>query len=135
MRERVRSGDAVIALEEYPFAIPFEARLRQPMMVVSEWSPEAIGNRDSWRKELADAAAFEPKQNWLIADSEVPARVCASSASWLIGNAQVEKKLTWLAQAERVAVTPRNVVLWRVDAASPVRAGLCGGLAEHPPAP
>jgi len=124
LRDRMQPGDSVIALEQYRFAIPFEARLIKPMVVVSDWSSQGIGDRDDWRKELADAAAFDPRQDWLITASEVPARVCASPASWLIGPADIEKKYPWLALAQRVMVR-RNVALWRVDAASPVRPALC----------
>jgi hypothetical protein len=124
LRERMQPGDAVIALEQYPFAIPFEARLARPMLVAGDWSPQAVGSRDDWRKELGDAATFAPKQDWLIPAAQVPARVCASRASWLVGSADAEKKYPWLAQAQRVMVR-RNVVLWRVGAASPVRPALC----------
>jgi hypothetical protein len=85
-----------------------------------------VAQHDNWRKELADAAVFEPKQDWLISDAQLPARVCASGTSWLVGSGDVASKYTWLAQAERVAST-KKAVLWRVDAASPVRAVLCRG--------
>jgi 4-amino-4-deoxy-L-arabinose transferase-like glycosyltransferase len=126
LREHVQPGDEVIALDAYPFAVPFEARLQRPMVVVSDWSPEAIGHRDNWRKELADAAVFKPGQHSLIFDSQLPARVCATSTAWLIGDSGVGAKYAWLAQAERVAVTRRHLVLWRVGAASAARSVLCG---------
>lgn len=126
LRERVQPGDTVIALEEYRFAIPFEARLRRPVLVVSDWSPQEVAKRDNWRKELADAAVFEPGQDWLISASQLPARVCTNGTSWLVGAADLTKKYPWLAQAERVA-TSRKLVLWRVDGASAVRPALCPG--------
>jgi 4-amino-4-deoxy-L-arabinose transferase-like glycosyltransferase len=126
LRERLQPGDTVIALEDYRFAIPFEARLRRPMLVVSDWSPQAVASRDNWRKELADAAVFEPRQDWLITRAQLPARLCASSTAWLIGTDDLPEQYAWLAQAERVA-TSRRVVLWRVDAASAVRPALCRG--------
>jgi hypothetical protein len=126
LRERMQPGDTVIALEEYRFAIPFEARLRRPVVVVADWSPEVVASRDNWRKELADAAVFEPKQDWLIGNAQLPARVCASSTSWLIGSTDAEKRFAWLAQAERVAAN-KKLVLWRVDAKSPARPLLCPG--------
>jgi 4-amino-4-deoxy-L-arabinose transferase-like glycosyltransferase len=126
LRERMQPGDTVIALEEYRFAIPFEARLRRPVVVVADWSPEVVASRDNWRKELADAAVFEPKQEWLIGNAQLPARVCASSTSWLIGSTDAEKRFAWLAQAERVAAN-KKLVLWRVDAKSPARPLLCPG--------
>jgi 4-amino-4-deoxy-L-arabinose transferase-like glycosyltransferase len=127
LRERMQPGDTVIALQEYTFALPFEARLRKPIVVVSDWSPQVVNSRDNWRKELADAAVFEPQQDWLISDAQLPARVCASSTSWLIGSSVLTKPYDWLKQAERVATFNKGITLWRVDAASPVRAALCRG--------
>lgn len=131
LRERVQPGDTVIALEEYRFAIPFEARLRQPIVVVADWSPQEVVKRDNWRKELADAAAFAPHQDWLISEAMLPARICQSRTSWLIGTVGLPSKYPWLAQAERVAssrkASSRQLVLWRVDASSPVRPALCPG--------
>lgn len=127
LRERMGPGDAVIALEQYRFAVPFEARLARPMLVVADWTPAEVQKRDNWRKELADAAAFEPGQDWLIADAQVPARVCSSAVAWLIGDVIVASKYPWLSQAENVLTTDRRVALWRVDAASPVRQALCRG--------
>lgn len=127
LRERMKPGDTVISLEDYRFAIPFEARLREPMVVVSDWSPQAVASRDNWRKELADAAVFAPRQDWLITASQLPARLCASPTAWLIGTDDLAGKYPWLAHAERVA-TSRRVVLWRLDGASPVRAALCRGM-------
>lgn len=127
LRERMQPADTVIALGEYRFAIPFEARLAKPMLVSTDWTPAEVQKHDNWRKELADAAAFEPKQDWLIADAQVPQRVCAAGTSWLIGAEDLAKKYTWLSQAEKLVSTPRHVALWRVDASSPVRATLCPG--------
>lgn len=127
LRERMQPGDNVVALEQYRFAIPFEARLARPMLVAADWTPAEVRKHDNWRKELADAAAFEPKQDWLISDSQVPERICSSGTAWLIGDADLTRKYAWLSQAETVVTTPRRVTLWRVDGASPVRTALCRG--------
>jgi hypothetical protein len=127
LRVRMQPGETVISLEEYRFAIPFEARLAKPMLVSADWTPSEVQKHDNWRKELADAAAFEPKQDWLIADAQVPQRVCASSTAWLIGYEDLTKKYAWLAQADKVIATPRHLDLWRIDASSPVRSALCRG--------
>jgi 4-amino-4-deoxy-L-arabinose transferase-like glycosyltransferase len=126
IRESMQPGDTVIALEEHRFAIPYEARLSRPMVVVADWSPEAVGSRDNWRKELADAAVFAPAQDWLISRAQLPARVCASKTSWLLGAPAVLKDYPWLAQAQRIRGDSK-LALWRVDATSPVRTDLCRG--------
>jgi 4-amino-4-deoxy-L-arabinose transferase-like glycosyltransferase len=126
LRDQMQSGDTVIALDEYRFAVPVVARLRRPVIVVADWTPAEVAKHDNWRKELADAAVFAPRQDWLIPASQLPARVCASQTAWLIGTAPDNAQFAWIAQAERVAVSGK-LVLWRVDAASPVRPALCPG--------
>jgi hypothetical protein len=125
LRARLQPGDTVIALDEYRFAIPFEARLRSPMLVVSDWSPESVASRDNWRRELADAAVFEPAQDWLISEAQLGPRICAArGTAWIVGDEQLVSKYRWLAQAEKAA-SSRRLALWRVDPAAPVRPTLC----------
>jgi hypothetical protein len=125
LRERMQPGDPVIALDEYRFAIPFEARLQSPMLVVSDWSPKSVASRDNWRRELADAAVFAPSQDWLISEAQLAPRICATrGTAWIVGDENAAKKYTWLARANVVA-SKRRLSLWSVDAASPVRQSLC----------
>ncbi|HEY8051158.1 MAG TPA: glycosyltransferase family 39 protein [Ramlibacter sp.] len=127
LRQRLQPGDTVISLDDYRFAIPFEARLRSPMLVVSDWSPESVASRDNWRRELADAAVFEPKQDWLISEAQLVQRVCTAQANtWLVGDDSVAAKYQWLGQAEKVA-EDRRLALWRVAPAAPLKQGLCRG--------
>jgi len=125
LRGRLQPGDAVVALEEYRFAIPFEARMTRPMLVVSDWSPESVASRDNWRKELGDAAVFAPAQDWLISDKQLVPRICAThAATWLVGDEGVAKKYPWLDHADKVA-SSRHLALWRVAPDSPVTQDLC----------
>jgi hypothetical protein len=127
LRQRLQPGDTVISLDDYRFAIPFEARLRSPMLVVSDWSPESVASRDNWRRELADAAVFEPKQDWLISEAQLVQRVCTAQANtWLVGDDSVAAKYQWLGQAEKVA-EDRRLALWRVAPAAPLKQDLCRG--------
>jgi hypothetical protein len=126
LRERIQPGDTVYSLDDYRFAIPFEAKLREPIVVVADWSPEAVASRDNWRRELADAATFEPGQTWLIGHAQLGARVCRPGAHWLIGSEGSPSSFSWLSRADQVARAGRTV-LWRVggDASAPVRQALC----------
>lgn len=127
LRQRMQPADTVIALDEYRFAIPFEGRLQRPMLVVSDWSPQSVASRDNWRRELADAAVFEPAQNWLISEAQLAPRICAApGTTWLVGDEGVASKYRWLAAAAKVA-SSRRLALWRVDPGSPVRQDLCRG--------
>jgi 4-amino-4-deoxy-L-arabinose transferase-like glycosyltransferase len=125
LRDRMQADDSVIALEDYWFAIDYEARLPKPMFVVADWSPEAVASRDNWRRELADAAVFAPSQDWLVAEAQFVPRICAmKGTAWLVGDERIAGKYKWLQQADK-ALASRRLVLWRLAPDSTVRAQLC----------
>jgi len=100
--------------------------LRRPVVVATDWSPKTVASRDNWRRELADAAVFAPRQDWLIEPEETPARVCASATAWLVGNTHIVSEFRWLIPGEIVA-TFGELSLWRIAPDSPLRQGLCRG--------
>jgi len=53
-------GDRVVFVDEMFYDLPFYAGLREPVRVASDWADPQIPRRDNWRKELADAARFDP---------------------------------------------------------------------------
>ena len=50
------ASDEIVALRSYPFSLPFYLRQRQPMRVVEDWSEPLLLQKDSWRRELHEAA-------------------------------------------------------------------------------
>src|SRR6185436_16971586 len=54
------ANDEIVALRTYPFSLPFYLRHRQPMRVVEDWSEPLLLQKDSWRRELHEAASFDP---------------------------------------------------------------------------
>src|SRR5262249_7230709 len=42
------------------YDLPFYAHLESPPIVASDWQDPAVQTHDNWRKELADAARFDP---------------------------------------------------------------------------
>jgi 4-amino-4-deoxy-L-arabinose transferase-like glycosyltransferase len=53
-------GEPVVFMDEMFYDVPFYARLDAPVRVASDWSDPSIAKSDNWRKELADAARFDP---------------------------------------------------------------------------
>ena len=53
-------GDRVVFVDEMFYDLPFYADLPEPVVVASDWASPEIALRDNWRKELADAARFDP---------------------------------------------------------------------------
>jgi 4-amino-4-deoxy-L-arabinose transferase-like glycosyltransferase len=54
------ADDPVVFVDEMFYDVPFYARLTAPVLVASRWDDAAIARSDNWRKELADAARFDP---------------------------------------------------------------------------
>ncbi len=57
---QMSTGDRVVFVDEMFYDLPFYAGLRQPPVVASDWADPRVPLRDNWRKELFDAARFEP---------------------------------------------------------------------------
>jgi 4-amino-4-deoxy-L-arabinose transferase-like glycosyltransferase len=53
-------GEPVVFVEDMFYDLPFYAGLTEPVLAASDWRDPAIARTDNWRKELADAARFDP---------------------------------------------------------------------------
>ena len=53
-------GEPVVFVEDMFYDLPFYAGLTGPVLAASDWRDPAIARTDNWRKELADAARFDP---------------------------------------------------------------------------
>ncbi|GAA4330466.1 glycosyltransferase family 39 protein [Variovorax defluvii] len=112
--EAVGASDQVIMLGAYDYELPFYWRLARPVLVLADWSPEAVLRHDDWRKELFEAGRFDPARSkaLLIDLTHVRDALCVPHATWLVGAAVAPTVLPWLAQARRVAVDGDSAV-WR----------------------
>ena len=54
------ADDRVVFVDEMFYDLPFYARLAQPPVLASDWADPALPRRDNWRKEVFDAARFDP---------------------------------------------------------------------------
>ena len=53
-------ADTVVMVDEYFYDVPFYARLTHPVVIASNWADPELPTRDNWRKEVFDAARFDP---------------------------------------------------------------------------
>jgi 4-amino-4-deoxy-L-arabinose transferase-like glycosyltransferase len=104
-REQAAPGEPLISLGVYRFDFPLYGKVPEPMPVLMDWSDPAIVKRDSWPRELADAARFDPKagQHVLVNQSELPAMLCAQAVTWIITAAKENRPP--LALADTIATT------------------------------
>jgi hypothetical protein len=60
LREHLQAGERVVFIDEPFFDVPFYARMTEPPIVLADWDDPQIPTHDNWRKELHDAARFDP---------------------------------------------------------------------------
>ena len=109
------ADDPVAFVGEYFFDVPYHARLNGPVRVVGDWRDPAIVRHDSWRHELADAAAFAPElAATLLVDAEHGLAVrCGAPPLWVLAKEDASQPIAARAEAMRIA-TSNEVTLWRL---------------------
>ena len=110
----VGPDDQVLMLDGYFYEIPFYWRLHQPVRILSDWQAGDIDGHDDWRKEIADAARFDPARAayTLVERAQVAAVLCQPRTTWLIGPSNALLANPWITNFPPVAVNER-VAAWR----------------------
>ncbi|HEX6707724.1 MAG TPA: glycosyltransferase family 39 protein [Albitalea sp.] len=110
---QIKPGDRVVFVDEMFYDLPFYAGLREPVIVASDWADPDLARRDNWRKELFDAARFDPPRAkqllWPLA--RIGELACHPQAVWFVVRPGNESRLSGLG-LEKVHAD-REVVLWR----------------------
>ena len=110
----IAPGERVLMLDSYHYEIPFYWNLREPVLVSDDWQAAARDTRDNWRKEIADAARFEPARAaaTLLDRTRLDATLCVPRATWIVGPNNAGLANPWLARAQLVAVND-GLAAWR----------------------
>ncbi len=132
VREQARPGDTFVSLHSYPFDLALYARAPRPMWVVDDWLNPEVPVRDNWRKELYDAAKFDPQtgEQVLLGAAEFNQRLCRApdgARYWVWGTASDNQAYLPL-QGLAPAVTSAKYMMWRVEVDAALRQRVCGGM-------
>ncbi|MPN21720.1 hypothetical protein SDC9_169100 [bioreactor metagenome] len=116
LHQQHQGAEPVFMLGDYLYDVPFYARLADPVHVVGRWSDPQIALRDNWRKELADAGAFDTAlaQQVLVEPQALPADLCSHKVSWLLAPASGPRHPAFLNQSSAIR-TSNGFSLWRVE--------------------
>lgn len=130
VRAQASPGDTHVVLHSFPFDLGFYTGATQPPWVVEDWTSPEIVRRDNWRKELYDAARFEPEagERTLIDAAALTRRLCAAPAGqrfWLWGRDTDQTAYPVLQGLAPAAVQERRQV-WRIDTGPAFSAAVCG---------
>ena len=111
---QMEPGDRVVMFDEYFYDLPFYARLTRPVLIASDWADPELPKRDNWRKEVFDAARFDPALGrellWPIA--RIDELSCRPGTLWIVANPGQAPRLQTLVGSERV-YADANTELWR----------------------
>jgi len=111
----VAPGDKVAMVDEFFFDVPFYARLAEPVPIIGDWDDPEIPRHDNWRKELLDAARFDPAAGARVLWPRARAAELACGATghvWFVIAPPVAHRLPAVVGLEPVWAD-RRVELWR----------------------
>ena len=115
---KIAPADTVVMVDEYYYDVPFYARLTKPVLIASRWDDPELPKRDNWRKEVFDAARFDPAlgAKLLVPLEGLDMLGCGSGgATWYIVPPSQASRLAALPAAAKVLVD-RRAELWRLPA-------------------
>ncbi|MEP7102224.1 MAG: hypothetical protein ABI781_17075, partial [Burkholderiales bacterium] len=86
-----------------------------PVIIAADWADPEIPRRDNWRKEVFDAARFDPPlaRELLRPLTELDTMACGASAVWFIVSAGHAERVAGQPGATR-AFADKRTELWRV---------------------
>ena len=111
---RLGSADQVVLVDAPLHDLSFYADLQKPAIVLSDWDSPKAREADGWRKELSDAARFDPAAGArllrpLSADPGLP---CGTGSLWFVVPAARQVWIAARPQAQAVMERP-GLALWR----------------------
>lgn len=114
---RIQPADRVVMVDDYFYDLPFYAGLAEPVTVASDWADPSVPLRDNWRKELFDAARFDPSRARTVLRplAELDALACGTGTTWLVLHPADAPRVAALSGTARVLATPRTE-LWSARA-------------------
>src|SRR5262245_11243113 len=121
-------ADPLVVLYSYRFSLPFYLGHPRPLRVVENWQDSRVTQRDTWRRELYEAAAFDPDRGkaLLLAPEDMPLFLaCATRPVWLVVASASEDKLPKVG-LERVTQVGNDSVWRKVPSVPSGTPGDCG---------
>ena len=111
LKAQRQPGEEVLFVDGHFFDVPFYARLEVNPHVWSDWDDPALPLRDHWRKELHDAARFDPQAaRVLVRTRELPRLLCSGRPLWIVSAPGFRPPPDW---PELMPVTKgRHASLW-----------------------
>jgi 4-amino-4-deoxy-L-arabinose transferase-like glycosyltransferase len=124
----IATDDELITLRGYPFDLSFYARTKKPTWIIDTWNDPSFVRRDSWRKELLDAAELAPAigRQVLVQPEQLRNRLCDlhPHAVWIWGQPDDAARYDVLRNAA-LLTKDREVGIWRLQIDDTFKAAFC----------
>lgn len=88
----VQSDEPVYVSGDYPYDLPFYARLQHPLIVVDNWAEARRSSGDNWQRELFEAADFEHELGEHLLQASASLQQAPANA-WLVTKTDVVSHL------------------------------------------
>ncbi len=79
-----RPADTVYVVGNYPYDLPFYARIQRPLVVIQDWPHQRATAGDVWQRELFEGANFDPVAARVLQTPDVLPAASARPGSWLL---------------------------------------------------
>ncbi len=114
LRMKLGPGDRVVMVDQPFYDVSYYARLAALPIIASDWADPRLATQDNWRKELADAARFDPALGSALLKplSDLPRLACGKGAAWFVVASAKAAQLHAVAGATQV-FEREGTALWR----------------------
>jgi 4-amino-4-deoxy-L-arabinose transferase-like glycosyltransferase len=85
-------SDALYILDGYPYDLPFELKLKKPLLVAQDWESLRFLKSDNWHNELMDAADFDPAGTKVLTTIDQLKIAQTQNGNWLIATSNSSHK-------------------------------------------
>lgn len=130
-----RPDDQIVMLDDYRYDLPVYLRARKSPWVVSDWARADLSAKDNWRRELSEAARFDPAgaRERLLSVADLRLRACtdATYAFWVWGKKARAAEYPFLLDESIVVSAAGGDVLWRIAAEARRAIRECGEMPRN----
>ena len=115
----VQAADRLVMLEHLYYEVPFYLPSTQPPLVVDDWKASQGRQADNWKKELTDAAEFDPQQgSTVLLDARtLQGYACAHPQQhlWIFGTAEAAQRQWRSLHGVGPVLSLGGTQVWQID--------------------
>jgi len=116
LRCLMQPDDKVYVAGNYPYDLPFEGKLQQPLIIVQDWDDARRNAADDWRRIFFEGADFDLQAGQVLQNMQSLQDVPPNGKSWLMTPAEFQMEAR--PHAWQLVFKGRAWWLWRAGGAA-----------------